>query len=75
MLMIEVENCKDELAPGILYVCSKFLIKTQCMQHVFTVVLKRWRVAVEIKLIFCFCGREWVSKVSDFQRAQSLRGD
>lgn len=36
----EVEICKDGLALGILYVCSTFLIKTQCMQNSVFVVLK-----------------------------------
>lgn len=38
MVMIEVENYKDELALGILYFCSTFIIKTQCTQHFFIVV-------------------------------------
>lgn len=36
----EVEICKDGPALGIMYVCSTFLIKTQCMQNGVTVVLK-----------------------------------
>lgn len=36
----EVEICKDGPALGIMYVCSTFLIKTQCMQNGVAVVLK-----------------------------------